>query len=105
MSRKLPLDGKPVKKNFKESPGPVLDAVVTSLGCLKSESGKNFIVLWYVCRWGRDCVEQTSEWQRYFTIDGRNLTVGNPDDVPYNQIFEKYGIPETGGTYIELLND
>jgi hypothetical protein len=43
------------------------------------------------------------EWQRYFTDEGSNLTVGKPDDVPYNQIFQKYGIPETGGTYVNII--
>ncbi len=104
-SKKLPLDGKPVKQNFKESPGPVLDTVVTSLACLKSQSGKHFIVLWYTCRWGRDCCGTNREWQRYFTDDGTNLTVGRPDVVPYDEILKKYGIPETGGTYIDLIYD
>jgi hypothetical protein len=105
ITKKLQLDGKTVKKNFKESPGAVLDAVVTSLACLESKSDKYFIRLWYVCRWGRNCTEQTGEWQRYFNVEGTNLTVGNPDHLNYYPIFKKYGIPETGGPSVDLLFD
>lgn len=101
--KNLPLDGKPVKKNFKESPGSVLDAVATSLSCLESKSGKHFIRLWYACRWGRDCIEQTGEWQRYFTDEGTNLTVGNPDHLDHFRIFKKYGIPDTVGPSVDLI--
>jgi hypothetical protein len=104
ITRKLPLDGKTVKKNFKESPGPVLDTVVTSLGCIESKSGKHYIILWYDCNWGRACYGTNREWQRYFTDDGINLTTGKPDKVNYYQILKKYGIPEAGGSYIELTS-
>lgn len=105
INKKLNLDGKMVKKHFKESLGLVLDGIVTSMGCLESASGNHFVVLWYVCNWGRDCTEQGGEWQRYFTLEGINLTIGDHNNVPYNRIFKKYGIPEKGGTYIELTRD
>ncbi|MGD0283892.1 MAG: hypothetical protein ABSB95_16210, partial [Dissulfurispiraceae bacterium] len=65
ITKKLPVDGRPVKKNFKESSGSVLDTVVTDIGCLKSESDNYFIVFSYVCSWGRDCCgAENMEWQR-----------------------------------------
>jgi hypothetical protein len=98
ISRKLSLDGKLVKKNFKESPGPVLDTVVTSVGCLKSKTGKHFITLYYVCNWGRDCYGTNKESQKYFTVDVVNLSIRKLGD------FKKYGIPETGGTYVDITS-
>jgi len=70
----LPLDGKLVKKKFKA--GPVLDAVATSVGCLKSKAGTSYILLWYQCNWGQDCCGDNREWQRLFSVDGTNLTLG-----------------------------
>jgi hypothetical protein len=107
ISKNLPLDGKPVKKNFKESPGPVLNTVVTDIGCVKSNSGKHFITLCYLCNWGPDCYGRNSnrESQRYFTAEGTNLTVGKPADLLYNKIFKKYGIPPTGGSYIDITSN
>jgi hypothetical protein len=104
ISKKLPLDGKLVKKNFKESPGPVLDAVADYAVCVKSTSGIPYIFLYYSCRWGRNCTPQTGEWQRFFTVEGINLTVGKPENVPYNKISDKYGLPDTGkgGSRINL---
>ncbi len=96
ISTNLPLEGKLVKR--KNEAGSVLDAVVTSLGCLKSESGTPYIYLWYVCRWGRDCYEQNSEWQRIFSIDGSNLTEGfkRHDDERLDLLFKELGISESG---------
>jgi hypothetical protein len=95
ITKKLQLDGKPVKKNFKESPGPVLDAVVYTAVCLESKSGKHYIFLGYACNWGHGCTEQTGEWQRLFSEEGDNLTVGRHEDIRLDLSFKKYGIPET----------
>ncbi|MGD0283893.1 MAG: hypothetical protein ABSB95_16215 [Dissulfurispiraceae bacterium] len=98
ISKNLPLVSKPVKKNFKESPGPVLNMVVTDIGCLESATGKHFINLYYVCNWGRDCYGTNTESERFYSVEGVYLPIRKREDL------KKYGIPETGGTYIHLTS-
>ncbi len=75
ISKQLPHDGKSIKE---KSVGrrPVLDTFVTHWSCLKSESGKSYILFWYTCKWGRDCEGTSREWERIFSLDGTNLTAG-----------------------------
>jgi hypothetical protein len=97
ISKNLHLDGKLVKKNFKESPGPVLDTVVVAWDCLKSQSGESYIYLWYMCNWGRDCYGTHREWQRLFDVYGNNLTLGfkKHDKIEsYERLYKKLGISE-----------
>ncbi len=75
ISKKLPLVSKPVKKNFKESPGPVLNTVVTDIGCLTSDAGNHFINLYYVCNWGRDCYGTNTESERFYSVEGVYLPI------------------------------
>ena len=69
IAKQLPLDGKPVKaKSIKY--GPVLDGFVAEWDCPRSTSGTPYLLLWYYCNWGRDCVGDYREWGRIFSADG-----------------------------------
>jgi len=72
IAKQLPLDGKLVKeKSIKD--GPVLDGFVAEWDCPKSKSGTPYVLLWYYCNWGRDCVGNYREWGKIFSVDGTYL--------------------------------
>ena len=97
ISKKLPHEGQPVAKSFVKA-GPVLDALVTSWACLKSTSGKSYILLLYTCSWGEEkpsCAGNTKEWERLFDATGRHLTAGfRRQDRRYDALYRRIGLSE-----------
>ena len=94
ISKQLPHDGKLVRE---KSVGrrPVLDTFVTHWSCLKSQSGSSYVLLWYTCKWGRGCDGTNREWERIFSLDGTNLTVGlrkHGDFERLGRVYQKLGL-------------
>ena len=107
ISKKLPLDGKLVKKRFVRQ-GPVLDAVVVSWDCLKSKNGTPYILLWYQCNWGPGCEGSNREWERIFDLDGKHLTAGfrKHDDLERLQgLYQKLGLSEEDIHFKSIIFD
>lgn len=97
IAKTLPHDGKSIAKSFVES-GPVLDAFVTSWACLKSTSGKAYVLLLYTCSWGEEksnCTGNAREWERIFDATGRHLTAGfRRQDRRYDALYQRLGLSE-----------
>lgn len=97
ISKKLPHEGKLVAKSFAKS-NPVLDAFVTSWACLKSTSGKSYILLLYTCSWGEErssCTGSAKEWERIFDATGRHVTAGfGRQDRRYDSLYQRLGLSE-----------
>lgn len=97
ISRKLPHEGKLVTKSFAR-PNPVLDAFVTSWACLKSTSGKSYILLLYTCSWGEEkssCAGGAKEWERIFDATGRHVAAGfRRQDRRYDSLYQRLGLSE-----------
>ncbi len=97
ISKKLPHEGKLVAKSFAKS-NPVLDAFVTSWACLKSTSGKSYILLLYTCSWGEEkssCIGSAKEWERIFDATGRHVTAGfRRQDRRYDSLYQRLGLSE-----------
>jgi hypothetical protein len=102
----LPYDGKLITKHF-DADEKVLDAYVSQWACLKSKSGAHFILLWYDCSWGDEadyCVGSgNNQWERIFSLDGRDLTAGYPKKGPLlDTLYRKLDIYEISEKGIKL---
>ena len=88
----LPHDGK-AAVHKPEGPLPVLDALVTAYMCGRSETN-DYVILWYTCRWGKDCGGNTMEWERVFDSQGTHLTAGIKkfDVKEVDKLYKRLGV-------------
>jgi hypothetical protein len=71
-----------------------MDALVTDWTCAIAKDGTPYILLWYTCRWGEDCQDDTMEWVRIFDTHGKNMTVHlkNLDADGVQRLYKKLGL-------------
>ncbi|MGD0234963.1 MAG: hypothetical protein ABSC55_10565 [Syntrophorhabdales bacterium] len=97
ISVRLPHEGKLVKKSVLKKKR-ALDAFVTSWTCLKSNSGISYVLLWYTCSFGDerpDCIGVGREWERIFSLDGKDVTAGfRKQDPRLPELYHRLGLSE-----------
>lgn len=106
ISKALPHDGNLIMKFF-DTKTKVLDAYITQWACLKSKYGQHYILLWYDCSLGDEkdyCLGTgNNQWERIFSLDGRDLTSGYPRKGPsLDTLYRKLGIYEISEKGIKL---
>lgn len=106
ITKTLPHDGNLILKFF-DTKTKVLDAYITQWACLKSKYGRYYLLLWYDCSLGDEkeyCLGAgNNQWERIFSLEGRDLTAGYPHKGPSLDIlYHKLGIYEISEKGIEL---
>jgi hypothetical protein len=73
---------------------PVLDSLVTFWTCAVAKDGTPYILLWYTCRWGEDCQDDTMEWVRIFDVHGKDMTahLKKLDANGVQRLYKKLGL-------------
>ncbi len=95
--KKLPLDGRPLRKKRAGDP-KALDAALTSWACLTEGQSPPYLFLAYACTEGQDsrgCAGGVREWDRLYDSRGRHLTAGlKRQDARRDALYRAQGLQE-----------